>query len=199
MSDQIPTLVKHLLAFQSRRGAVSTLAGTLLGGMAALLGIPALDQSEAGKRKHKSKLHHEKNKKKKNHKAKTNQPPSPPPAPPPASPPPVSPPLPAFPPPPSPPPCQGADCNPPDASLYPDLRTQLPRQLAFAQTTINGVNTWVLRFSNTVANLGEGRLELQGDTAPQSGPGVPKPIYQNLYDAHRGGNLTSHLQVTDDR
>jgi hypothetical protein len=54
----------------------------------------------------------------------------------------------------------------------------------------------VLRFSNTVWNAGEGRLEIQGNPKPKKN--IAKQIYQNLYDDPVGGNRTSHKQVATD-
>jgi hypothetical protein len=179
--DPLATFVANLRKHQSRRDAATLIAGIIGGGTAALLGVPLFNESEAGKRKHNLHANKNKNKNKKHKKNKgnKNQPPGP------QSPPP--PPPPSAPSPPPPPPV--------DQSLYPDLQTQLPSDLAFDTEMINGVNTWVLRFSNSVANLGEGRLELQGSTVPQT---TPKPVFQNLYDAPTGGNQTSHVEITED-
>ena len=78
-------------------------------------------------------------------------------------------------------------------ALYPDLRTRTPADLAF---DVLADGTHVLRFSNTVWNAGEGRLELEGDPHPQQD--AAKTIYQNLYDAPTGGNRVSHTQVSSD-
>ena len=79
------------------------------------------------------------------------------------------------------------------APRYPDLRTLRPADLRFA---VLADGTHVLRFSNTVWNAGEGRLELEGDPHPQEG--TTKAIYQNLYDAPTGGALVSHKEVDGD-
>jgi hypothetical protein len=76
-------------------------------------------------------------------------------------------------------------------TLYPDLKTRPPRDLSFAQRDDVG---WVLRFTNTVANVGQGPLELQGD--PNTSPGEEHPIFQNFYDA--AGKLTGRKQVATD-
>jgi hypothetical protein len=73
------------------------------------------------------------------------------------------------------------------------LRTLPATDLRF--DVITG-GTHVLRFSNTIWNAGEGRLELQGDPRPNEE--ASKKIYQNLYDAPVGGKLTSHKQVASD-
>jgi len=76
-------------------------------------------------------------------------------------------------------------------TLYPDLKTRPPRDLSFAQRDDVG---WVLRFTNTVANVGQGPLELQGD--PNTSAGEEHPIFQNFYDAD--GILTESKQVATD-
>ncbi len=75
---------------------------------------------------------------------------------------------------------------------YPDLRTQPPADLRFDRL---GDGTHVLRFSNTVWNAGEGRLELEGYPRPHRDA---IPVYQNLYDAAVGGSLVSHKPVSSD-
>ena len=74
---------------------------------------------------------------------------------------------------------------------YPDLRTRTPTDLHF---DVLADGTHVLRFSNTVWNAGEGRLELEGDPHPRRD--AVKAVYQNLYDAPTGGNRVSHKQVS---
>jgi hypothetical protein len=76
-------------------------------------------------------------------------------------------------------------------TLYPDLKTRPPRDLSFAHRDDVG---WVLRFTNTVANVGQGPLELQGD--PNTSEGDAHPIFQNFYDA--AGKLTERKQVATD-
>jgi hypothetical protein len=66
------------------------------------------------------------------------------------------------------------------------------RDLAFDQL---GDGTHILRFTNTVWNAGEGRLELESDSASSE---VPQPIYQNLYDAPVGGTRTERKRVASD-
>jgi hypothetical protein len=83
------------------------------------------------------------------------------------------------------------------AALYPDLRTVPPSDVFFDKI---GGGTHVLRFSNTVWNAGEGRLEIQGNPKPpkKRDKGIVRQIYQNLYDAPVGGNQVSHKQVASD-
>ena len=83
------------------------------------------------------------------------------------------------------------------ATLYPDLQTLPPSDLFFDK--ISG-GTHILRFSNTVKNAGEGRLEIQGNPkAPKKRDTTTvKQIYQNLYNAPVGGSQTSHKQVASD-
>jgi hypothetical protein len=76
-----------------------------------------------------------------------------------------------------------------DKALYPELRTLPPRELRFAE--VNGMH--VLRFTNTVWNAGEGRLELQAPTSLIGGE--LGQLYQNLYDAPVGGKRVGRRQV----
>jgi hypothetical protein len=78
-------------------------------------------------------------------------------------------------------------------ALYPDLQTLRPADLHLA---VLPDGRHVLRFSNTVWNAGEGRLELEGNPKPQRD--VVKQIYQNLYDAASGGALVSHKPAASD-
>jgi hypothetical protein len=80
--------------------------------------------------------------------------------------------------------------------LYPDLRTEPPSQLRFDMAS----GTHILRFSNTVWNAGEGRLEIQGNPNPprKKKQNTIRQIYQNLYDAPVGGTQVSHKQVASD-
>jgi len=79
--------------------------------------------------------------------------------------------------------------------LYPDLATTKPSSLYFSRVTMgDGVSHHVLRLSNTVWNVGEGRLELQGDPNPNGG----SRIYQNLYDHPTGGSRVAQEQVNSD-
>lgn len=75
-------------------------------------------------------------------------------------------------------------------ALYPDLRTLVPADLRFDE--LDG-GTHVLRFTNTVWNAGEGRLELQAPTAAQGDGG--EELYQNLYDAPIGGKRVGRRRV----
>jgi hypothetical protein len=77
------------------------------------------------------------------------------------------------------------------AALYPDLVTHRPFELYFDQVVFSDGSTHhVLRFSNTVENIGSGRLELQGEKQSK--------IYQNVYDAARGGNLVQQIYIGND-
>lgn len=81
------------------------------------------------------------------------------------------------------------------APLYPDLKTTKPSGLYFDRVTMSdGLSHYVLRFSNTVWNAGEGRLELQGDPNPSGS----NTIYQNVYDATTGGVRVIQRQVSSD-
>lgn len=78
--------------------------------------------------------------------------------------------------------------------LYPDLKSLNPSQLYFDTASLAGQHHYLLRFSSTVWNAGEGRLEIQGDPDPTGSSG----IYQNLYDAPTGGSLATQQFVTND-
>lgn len=81
------------------------------------------------------------------------------------------------------------------AARYPDLFTTKPSSLYFSRVTMSdGVSHHVLRFSNTVWNVGEGRLELQGDPRASGG----NAIFQNIYDAVSGGSRVAQFQVSSD-
>jgi len=81
------------------------------------------------------------------------------------------------------------------APLYPDLFTTKPSSLYFSRVTMSdGVSHHVLRLSNTVWNVGEGRLELQGDPNPNGGT----LIYQNIYDNPTGGSRVAQARVNSD-
>ncbi len=71
---------------------------------------------------------------------------------------------------------------------YPDLKTLKPTDLQFGTATISGTTHQVLRFSNTVWNAGEGRLELIGRTIDTSS-GKKTRVSQRIYDD--AGNYTS--------
>jgi hypothetical protein len=74
-------------------------------------------------------------------------------------------------------------------ALYPDLRTLPPSVLRFDD--VDG--TRVLRFTDTVWNAGEGRLELQGPTSPTGSDS--DQLYQNLYDSPAGGTRVGRRPV----
>ena len=75
---------------------------------------------------------------------------------------------------------------------FPDLRTRPPTDLRF---DVLADGTHVLRFTNTVWNAGEGRLELEGNPRPRQ---AGSAVYQNLYDAPTGGARVGHRQVSSD-
>jgi hypothetical protein len=72
--------------------------------------------------------------------------------------------------------------------LYPNLKTLKPMDLRFGTQTINGTTHKVLRFSNTVWNAGEGRLELRANTVSTSS-GKKTRVNQYVYD--NAGGFTS--------
>jgi archaellin len=72
--------------------------------------------------------------------------------------------------------------------LYPNLKTLEPTDLRFGTQTINGTTHEVLRFSNTVWNAGEGRLELRAKTVSTSS-GKKTRVNQYIYDD--AGGFTS--------
>ena len=77
------------------------------------------------------------------------------------------------------------------AALYPDLITLRPSNLYFDQVTMSdGLAHYVLRFDNTVANVGNGRVELEGKKRSK--------VYQNIYDAATGGNLAQQIYIGND-
>jgi hypothetical protein len=76
------------------------------------------------------------------------------------------------------------------SALYPDLKALLPERLEFFRL---GNGTYVLRFTSTVWNSGEGPLELQAPTSPQTGESGQ--LYQNLYDAAVDGTRMSRRRV----
>lgn len=80
--------------------------------------------------------------------------------------------------------------------LYPDLQTAPPTDLFFEKRSDG---TYLLRFSNTVKNTGEGRLEIQGNPKPRKrDQNRLRQIYQNLYDAPVGGNRAIQKPVSSD-
>jgi len=80
---------------------------------------------------------------------------------------------------------------------YPDLQTAPPADLFFDQ---RNDGTYLLRFSNTVMNMGPGRLEIQGNPKPRKKKeqDTVRQIYQNVYDAPVGGTQVIHDQVHSD-
>jgi hypothetical protein len=65
---------------------------------------------------------------------------------------------------------------------YPDLKTRLPQDLRLDEVTIDGVPHQVLRFTNTVVNVGEGPLEVWGivpDVTPYDG--LKTTAWQRIY------------------
>lgn len=82
--------------------------------------------------------------------------------------------------------------------LYPDLRTMPPSDLRFDIVTIDAAGApqqrKVLRFSNTVANVGQGPLELYGDLITGSGGKYAK-VVQRIYD--RDGRVSTTNPVGD--
>jgi len=81
-------------------------------------------------------------------------------------------------------------------TLYPELRTLAAYDLGFDQVDIAGEQVHVLRFSNTVWNAGEGRLELKGQPNPKVDGA--RNIYQIFYDAPIGGTRTKRKVVASD-
>jgi hypothetical protein len=75
-------------------------------------------------------------------------------------------------------------------ALYPDLQTRLPVDLRFDQL---GDGTHILRFTNTVWNAGEGRLELEAPTSADHEEAGE--LYQNLYDAPVSGKRAERRRV----
>jgi hypothetical protein len=78
----------------------------------------------------------------------------------------------------------------PGPPLYPDLQTLMPSDLEFAQL---GDGTHILRFTNTVKNAGEGRLELEAPTSAEHEEAGE--LYQNLYDAPVAGKRAGRGRV----
>jgi hypothetical protein len=76
------------------------------------------------------------------------------------------------------------------SALYPDLEALLPDRLEFFRL---GNGTYVLRFTSTVWNSGEGPLEIEAPTSPQTGESGQ--LFQNLYDAAVGGARVSRRRV----
>lgn len=74
------------------------------------------------------------------------------------------------------------------AAVYPDLRTLAPSDLRFDTVTMADGPHSVLRLSNTVANLGQGPLELVGELQPNQ----TVKVTQNIYGAD-GRIVAQHL------
>lgn len=73
--------------------------------------------------------------------------------------------------------------------LYPDLKTLPPRNLRFDRTDVSADSTGdlhnVLRFSNTVYNVGEGPVEIRATINPNLNP-PSGTAYQRIYDTNGG-------------
>jgi hypothetical protein len=74
--------------------------------------------------------------------------------------------------------------------LLPDLQTLAPTALRFDVVQMTDGAHNVLRFDNTVHNVGPGRLELEGRKRSK--------IYQRVYDAPQGGSLVETLFLGND-
>ena len=78
------------------------------------------------------------------------------------------------------------------APLYPDLQTATPDNLSIDRVKLgDGKFHYLLRFDNTVENRG-GRLEIEANLA------VNRDLYQNVYDAVKGGNQVEHRRMMSD-
>lgn len=83
--------------------------------------------------------------------------------------------------------------------LYPNLKTLTPHDLSFSQETISGSTHNLLRFSNSVGNVGEGRLELAAKTVTTTS-GKKTRVNQRIYDSAGGytsryvGDMVFHEQ-----
>jgi hypothetical protein len=75
--------------------------------------------------------------------------------------------------------------------LYPDLKTLKPTDLRFGTATINGTTHKVLRFSNTVWNAGQGRMELRAKTVSTTA-GKKTRVDQRIYD-DAGGYTSKYV------
>src|SRR5258708_28670402 len=71
--------------------------------------------------------------------------------------------------------------------LYPDLVTVVPHQLEL----VNKQQKTIIRFSNSVANVGDGPLQLRPDTPLANGPAN---VIQDILDAN--GNVVSSTVVS---
>jgi hypothetical protein len=201
---QFDLLTRTVGRAPTRRDALRLLTGVTAGGLTALLGVPTHDAGEAERRKRagqqdrKQKRQRERKHERRRDRRQSQPPPPPPPT-----------------------PCTDGmkvcdgSCIPTDhcctstdcpgnqvcrdgacgaPTLYPNLRTRPVSNLSFARHPDDQA-TWILRFANTVWNAGEGRLELESDIDSTD---MPKPIYQNLYDAPVGGNRTERKRVARD-
>lgn len=204
---QFDLLTKTVSSASTRRGALRVLAGVTGGGLIALLGVPQHEAGEAERRKRagrkvrQQKRQRERKRERRRDRNQPQHPQSPPPEPP--------------------APCDegmkvcDGSCIPTDhcctnpdcpgnqecrkgvcgaPTLYPNLRTLPVSNLSFDRHPDDSA-TWILRFANSVWNAGEGRLELESDIDSTD---MPKPIFQNLYDAPVGGNLTERKRVARD-
>jgi hypothetical protein len=206
---QFDLLTKTVGGGSTRRGTLRVLAGVAGGGLTVLLGVPQHEAGEAERRRRSGqKDRKQKRKRETKHKRQRGRK---------QSQHPHSPPTPS----PTPGPCSdgmklcdgscipaGNCCTDTDCSgaqvcragacaaptLYPNLRTLPVSDLYFDQHPADQA-TVILRFANTVWNAGEGRLELESDLDSTD---MPKPIYQNLYDAPTGGNRTERKRVASD-
>jgi hypothetical protein len=199
---QFDLLTKTVGHAPTRRGALRVLAGVTGGGLAALLGVPQHEAGEAERRKkagQKDRKQKRQRERKRERRHDRNQPQHP------QSPPPCSDGMKV---------CDGSCipathcCSHSDCpgkqecragacaapTLYPSLRTLPVSNLSFDRHP-DDEETWIVRFANTVWNAGEGRLELESDVDSTD---MPKPIYQNLYDAPVGGNRTERKRVARD-
>ncbi len=75
------------------------------------------------------------------------------------------------------------------AAAYPDLRTPAPSDLRFDTVTMADGLHYVLRLTNTVANLGQGPVELVGELQPNQ----TVKVTQNIYGTD--GTLVAQHQV----
>ncbi len=66
--------------------------------------------------------------------------------------------------------------------LYPNLKTLEPTDLRFGTAKINGTRHKVLRFSNSVVNVGQGPVDLRGKTVNTS-TGKKTRVFQRIYDS----------------
>jgi hypothetical protein len=82
--------------------------------------------------------------------------------------------------------------------LYPNLKTVKPGDLKFEQVSIDGANHWVLRFTNSVENVGQIPLDLYGYTIKTRSGERKTRVYQlvsngrNKHDMYRAGLFEFH-------